>query len=239
MRDSFVFYRSFFEATNALNKTQRTNVLLAICDYALNGTEPNLNGAAFAVFMLVRPQIDANNKKYANGKKGGRPVNSTDTEDEKNQDETKAKPNDNQEKPKPNDNQSETKAKPKDNQKITKGKPNVNENVNVNDNVNANANATATANAPGSGESGSGGRNNSSLEFWQKLSGEDIDAIYDAYPNTGGDLIEEVAKKVTRNKTDVQYPVSYILSYAKGVKWDDAADRGEAAAHCKAAGGSP
>lgn len=72
-RDSFIFYRSFFEAVSKLKKGDQCEALLAICDYALNGNERELSGAAAAIFMLAKPNLDANKKKYENGKKGGRP----------------------------------------------------------------------------------------------------------------------------------------------------------------------
>ena len=48
--------------------------LLAICDYALYGIEPDLKDAmSRAVFTVARPSIDANKDRRANGKLGGRP----------------------------------------------------------------------------------------------------------------------------------------------------------------------
>ena len=113
MRDSFIFYRSFFETIKKIPKKDRLQLVEAICDYALNENEVSLSGVNAAIFEMVKPQIDANSKRYENGKKGGRPK-------------------------KPNQNQTETKTKPNHNQTITKTKPNVNVNVNVNDNVNVN-----------------------------------------------------------------------------------------------------
>lgn len=109
MRDSFVFYRSFFEAICELPKKDRLPLFNSICDYALNGVEPELSGTSSAVFKLLKPQIDANNRKRENGLKGGRGN-------------------------KANQNQNETKTKPNENQRQTKSKPNVNVNVNVNEN---------------------------------------------------------------------------------------------------------
>lgn len=73
MRDSLVFYRSFYEAIKYLPDENKLNVVMAILEYALNENEPVLQGVDGAVFSLVKPQIDANNKKYLNGSKGGRP----------------------------------------------------------------------------------------------------------------------------------------------------------------------
>ena len=95
----------------------------ALCNYALNDVEPELTGAPSAMFKLLKPQVDANNRRYENGKKGGRPKQ----------------------------NQTETKPKPNNNQNRTKVKPNVNENVNVNVNGNGNGNGVGSqANAPDS-----------------------------------------------------------------------------------------
>lgn len=104
MRDSIVFYRSFYEAIKEIPLEEQGVVYNAIYGYALDGIEPELNGIAKAIFLLVKPQIDANNNRYENGKKGG----------------------------KPKANQNETKTEPKPNQDVTETEPNVNENVNVN-----------------------------------------------------------------------------------------------------------
>ena len=124
MRDTIVFYKSFVDAIETQSKEIQAEIYHLVFDYAFNGTEPNqeeYNSVSIAMFMLMRPQIDANNKKYENGKKGGR---------------TKAEPNDNQTvtKSKPKANQAETKTEPKS----EKEEPNVNDNVNDNDNVNVN-----------------------------------------------------------------------------------------------------
>ena len=61
-------------------------------------------------------------------------------------------------------------------------------------------------------------------EFWQRLSPDDIDTIYDSYPESGGDLIDEVAEEVVSKKRQVRNPVPYILEYAKRVRWNDEAE---------------
>ena len=90
-RDSFIFYRSFYEASLPLNKEQKADLFTAICELALNQnvtkTEPLVN----ALLTLIKPNIDANNIRYANGMKGGRPK--TKVKPKRNQGKTKAKPN--------------------------------------------------------------------------------------------------------------------------------------------------
>ncbi len=70
-RKQFTFYRSYFEAVKKLPKRVQTDVLLAVCDYGLNGTEPKLTGTAEGVFILIRPTLDAGRKKAESGKRGG------------------------------------------------------------------------------------------------------------------------------------------------------------------------
>ena len=58
----------------------------------------------------------------------------------------------------------------------------------------------------------------------KKLNADDIDAIYDAYPESGGYLIEEVVADVKSKQKTVKNARSYILGYAKKVQWDDNAE---------------
>lgn len=118
MRDSFVMYRSFYDAVSELDDTDRLAVLDAICQYALDGIEPEQKGTVSGMFKLIRPQIDANNKRYENGRRGG-----------------KLEPNPNQcvTKPEPNRNQTVTKPEPNPNQAGGKAEPNVKCNM-LNDN---------------------------------------------------------------------------------------------------------
>ena len=100
-RDSCVFYASWFDAIEVLPEAVQSEAYRAILSFALRGVETEKQGAMTKLIMaMVRPQIEANNKRYENGCKGGRP------KAEKNQTETK---------PKPNNNQTETKPKPNDN----------------------------------------------------------------------------------------------------------------------------
>lgn len=66
-RESFVFYRSFYEALQDLDAETRLKLYDAIADYSLNLEEPELTGIANTIFKLIKPQIEANNKRYLNG----------------------------------------------------------------------------------------------------------------------------------------------------------------------------
>jgi hypothetical protein len=72
MKDSAIFYRSFFEAINEQNDKNQLILYKAIFEYALNGIEPNgLNGVNLLIWGLVKPQLDANNRKGLIGKESG------------------------------------------------------------------------------------------------------------------------------------------------------------------------
>ena len=116
MRDSVVFYRSFASAIKKLPDEFQLPALWAIIDYGLDGKEPADNGIAEAIFSMAKPQIDANNKRYNNGLKGGRLK----------QGESKTEPNSNQKEP--NNNQTKTKQSFSE----TKLEPNEKEKENVN-----------------------------------------------------------------------------------------------------------
>ena len=67
-RDSFIFYRSFYESIKELPEENQLKVYKAISSYALNQEEIELDGISKAIFSLIKPQLDANYKKYENGK---------------------------------------------------------------------------------------------------------------------------------------------------------------------------
>jgi hypothetical protein len=66
-RDSFIFYRSFFLATKHLNQAEKSQLFDAICSYALDNEIGELNGTAQGMFELIKPQLDANRKRFENG----------------------------------------------------------------------------------------------------------------------------------------------------------------------------
>lgn len=113
IRDSFIFYKSFYESIKIIQTIDSSiayEILIAIIEYALNGKEYSGNNAVVrSNYVLIKPQIDANNKKFVDGKKGGRPKKDK--------------------KPMVTDNKTSG---------LSTTKPNDNENVNINDNENVN-----------------------------------------------------------------------------------------------------
>ena len=129
-RETFIFYRSFRDAFNALDKDVRLRMYEAVINYGLDLVEPHFEGIEKVLWTLIRPQLEANNKRFENGCKGGNPNFK------------KGQPNPYYLKGEKNkkDNQKITKKQPKDNQKITERLPNNNNNNNNNNNENNNEN---------------------------------------------------------------------------------------------------
>jgi hypothetical protein len=116
MRESTVFYRSFYEAIKELDAELQAVVYSAIFEYALNFNEVELKGVAKTVFTLIKPQLDANQKRFENGNK-----------------------------PKVKQVISKQEAKPKQDISKVEANVNVNVNDNVNANVNDNENVNVNA----------------------------------------------------------------------------------------------
>lgn len=73
-RDSFIFYKSFYESMKELSEQERALVTFAIMSYQFEEKEIELTGISKAIFSLIKPQLKANNTKWKNGCNGGRPI---------------------------------------------------------------------------------------------------------------------------------------------------------------------
>lgn len=73
-KKGFVMYRSFINSIRNLKPQDFKDCVLALADYAFEGKEYDGENPVVTMYMeLVKPQVDANNARYENGKKGGRP----------------------------------------------------------------------------------------------------------------------------------------------------------------------
>lgn len=125
MCDSFIVYRSFYEGIKMFDAETRLAFFDTLMEYGLNGVEKSTNNCvAKALFTAIKPQIDANAKRRANGNLGGRPRKEPMVFEENNHRFSETETNG-----------------------FDFGKPNVNVNVNDNDNVNVNENANENVNA--------------------------------------------------------------------------------------------
>ena len=76
MAKAILIQPSFYEAMKVLTDGERLLLYDCICEYSLNSTLPHeLPPIANSLFTLMKPNIDASNKRYSasvqNGKKGG------------------------------------------------------------------------------------------------------------------------------------------------------------------------
>lgn len=69
MRDSAIMYRSFYESGQCLPEAERLKLYEAIFEYSFNGKVVELDGIAKPILMLIMPLLEANMKRYENGKK--------------------------------------------------------------------------------------------------------------------------------------------------------------------------
>jgi len=87
MKHGFVFYRSWLEATEELPDALMFELLKAIVYYGLNQEEPaEMTAQARSYWKLIKPIIEANNKRYENGKKAKQKQNGSKTEANEKQD---------------------------------------------------------------------------------------------------------------------------------------------------------
>ena len=120
MKESVVFYKSFYDAIEELPNKYRAEVYAAVCRYSFYGEVPELSGVAKALFIVMRANIDASEKRYTaaveNGKKGGRPKKDSEKpeETEENPIETENKPNQN-----PTETETEPNQNLNDNENVT------------------------------------------------------------------------------------------------------------------------
>ncbi|MCX8676244.1 MULTISPECIES: DUF6291 domain-containing protein [unclassified Apibacter] len=123
-RDSIIFYRSFFESIKQLPSETQAEVYNAIFEYSLNFKEVELSEIPKVIFTLIKPQLDANIRKYENGKKKG-----TRSKPEAKQKQARSKPEANQEqaRSKPGASQEQARSKPEANQEQARSKPEANQ----------------------------------------------------------------------------------------------------------------
>ena len=125
MKESVVFYKSFYDAIKKIPEEYQLELYNAIFQYSFEDIEPtNLSSKAEVIFTLTKPNIDSAQRKYKasveNGNKGGRPKKN---------------------------NPSKTQQEPNNNSNKTQDKPKRIPNHNLNDNVDDTVNDTVYENA--------------------------------------------------------------------------------------------
>ena len=97
---------------------------------------------------------------------------------------------------------------------------NTNTKTNTDTKIKTDTDTTTTTNT-----NGGGGRScDDEFNIWKRLTPDDIDVLYEKFPNSGGLLIDKVFEEVRDKRIKVKSGLNYILGYAKNVGWDDNAD---------------
>lgn len=135
-RDSFVTYRSFYEAVKSLDYETIGKVYVAINEYALDHNEVECDGIVKTIFTLIKPQLEASFRKAASGSKGGKVSKSQSSEEledkeEQNISTLEANPKQNGSKQEANSKQTVSKTEANSKQTVSNANANVNANVNV------------------------------------------------------------------------------------------------------------
>jgi hypothetical protein len=102
-RDTFIIYRSFYEAMKPFDDSVKAKLFDAMCEFSLNGEDVELEGVAASLFMLMRPNLEANNKRYLNGSKAKPKQTRSKTEAKPKQKASKAEANKDKDKDKDED----------------------------------------------------------------------------------------------------------------------------------------
>lgn len=106
-REWFIFYSSFLRAIDCLPKENQLKAYQFIVKYGLNGIDPpqDEDPIAYAIFMMAKPQLDANNKRFVNWAKWWAPQGNSNAKKDwenisKQPKTTEKQPKDNQKQPK-------------------------------------------------------------------------------------------------------------------------------------------
>lgn len=192
----FIVYGDIQDVLTELDDQQTAQLFRGMVDYFVSGKDPKFTGILKFVFIPIKQQMDRNADKY----------------------EKKC------EKMRENANKRWQNAIASKSNQLDANDANTKTNTNTDTNTKKDTDTDTTTNTDT--KSVSGGRYKCDDEFniWKRLTPEDIDVLYDKFPNSGGLLIDAVYEDVKSKRTKVKSGLKYILGYAKNVGWDDNAD---------------
>ena len=197
----FIVYGDTKSLADELTDEQLGQLFRGMLDYFVSGKAPKFTGVLKFAFIPIKQQMDRDQQKY-------------DAKCEKNRTNIK----------KYWDNV-------KTNTNVYDGIRTYTTATNTNTNTKTNTKTDTDTTTNTDTTRGSGGVDSvygieDEYNIWKKLTPQDVDTIYDSYPNSGGDLIQAVYEDVKRKRKKVGNAVPYILGYADKVLWDDNADHG-------------
>ena len=194
----FIIYGDIKAVIDELNDDQVAQLFRAMVDYFTTGKAPKFSGVLKFVWITIQQQMDRDQEKY-------------DKKCQKNRENIQQYWN----KIRTDTNEDE---RIRTNTTATNTKTN----TDTNTKKDTDTDTTTTTNTKDRG----GGEYSEDFNLWKQLTPEDIDQIYDVYPESGGFLIEEVVADVRQKRKRIKNARSYILGYAKRTGWDDKADHG-------------
>ena len=204
-KKGFIVYDDTQEVVSRLSDEEAGKLFKGMLGYSVDGKAPKFRGVLEFIFIPIKQQMDRDAEKY-------------EAKCEKNRKNIKRY----WEKVKSDTNEyerirSNTMATNKDTDTDTDTKTDIDTDTTTDTDTD-----TDTKACGGSADDGD------SFNIWKRMTVEDVDRIYESYPESGGLLIDTVYADVKEKKKRVRNPVSYILGYAKRVGWDDNADHGGA-----------
>ena len=193
----FVIYGDVQAVVDELNDEQAGKLFRAMLVYFATGKAPKFDGVLKYVWIPIKQQMDRDREKY-------------DAKCQKNRESIQKY----WDKVKTNTNEYERK-------RTYTNATNTNTDTKTNTNTDTDIDTTTNTNTNTDTKGGGGVYDDDFFNIFKRLGGEGIDKVYDKYPNTGGDLIQEVFEDVRAKRKMVKDPVAYVLGYAKKVGWSD------------------
>lgn len=217
-KESFVFYKSFYEAINKLPEEYQLELMKVIMIYNFEEELPKMSPVVEAMFTLIKANIDKASQRYEasveNGKKGGAP---------KGNDNAKKQPRNNLKTTQNNLNQPGLNLKQPRNNLNDNDNDNDNVNVNVNDNENENVDENENENATRliSSASASSSPSSSIFDFYlhninAMPTPVEIEVLKDYMATTPEELIKyAIEKAVENNARSLAYIKAILNSWNK------------------------
>lgn len=199
----FIVYGDIGTVIDELSDEQAGQLFRGMVKYFTEGKEPKFSGILKFVFIPIKQQMDRDSQKY-------------DAKCKKNRDNIQSY-------------WDKVKSDTNEYERIRPYTTATNTNTNTKTNTDTDTDTTTNTDTTRGGGSDIDSVYGIEDEFniWKKLTPEDVDAIYESYPNSGGDLIQAVYEDVKKKRKKVGNAVPYILGYADKVLWDDNAEHGE------------
>ena len=113
-RETMIVYRSFFESLKGCEKEVQADVWNAIFEMGFNQKEVELEGLSKTLWLLIKPQIEANLKRFINGSKPKLKQSKSETEAKPKRETSESEANNNNN----NNNNNITRTPPKNKQPI-------------------------------------------------------------------------------------------------------------------------